>query len=108
MKLHQPEQAMSAFERAVSLDPRNGRAGTASAFARRQAEQNEVGIVGVRSIAQADAPADADIPFAKATLVTLHRTAAEARDAAERVLKINPNYPQAAELLRALQTRPNK
>jgi len=49
--------------------------------------------------AEKAAPADADIPFATATIYAQHGRAAEAKAAASRALIINPAYAPARALL---------
>ncbi|HWE01978.1 MAG TPA: tetratricopeptide repeat protein [Tepidisphaeraceae bacterium] len=102
----QGSSALAAFEKAVNLDPKNARAWYNLALARQKAGQAGAALIAYAK-AQAADPSDADIPYAKATLfIQLHRPS-EARDALKRTLSINPNYPQAQELLQSLQDPPS-
>jgi tetratricopeptide (TPR) repeat protein len=101
----QADQAMAAFEKAVGVDPHNSRAWYNLGIARQKAKQDETALIAYANAEAAD-PLDADIPYARATLLARLNRRAEAREAVIRALKISPEYPQAAQLLQALQATP--
>ena len=55
------------------------------------------------SRAEAAAPGDQGIPYAQATILAQLGRTTEARAAVERALRIQPNFPDATELLRQLR-----
>lgn len=100
----EPARAVAALERATQLDPARGRAWYNLGLARRDAGQVDAALDALKKGEAAD-PSDADIAYARALLLAqLHRTA-EAREEAERVLRIRPGYRPAEELLRSLAAK---
>jgi tetratricopeptide (TPR) repeat protein len=95
------EAARSALEQAVKLDPQFSQAWYNLGLAWNAAGNPESAL---QSLARAEAvdSSSAQIPYARATILARAGRLDEARAAARRALQIQPNYGDAADLLRTL------
>src|SRR5207253_4953831 len=93
--------AVREFEETVKLDPKHARAWYNLGLARNALGETDAAIQSLRQGEAAD-PRDARIPFARATIHARLRQIAEAREAAQRALAIQPDYQDARQLLQAL------
>ena len=95
-------RTIEALEQAVRLAPRHARALYNLGLAynsRGDAEQ----AIEMLTRAESAAPGDPHIPYARATIYARLGRMPEARSAAARALQIQPDFPDASELLRRLQ-----
>ena len=95
------QNAVREFEETVKVDPKHARAWYNLGLARNALGETDAAIRSLRSGETAD-PRDARIPFARATIHARLRQIAEAREAAQRALIIQPDYRDAQQLLQAL------
>ncbi len=93
--------AVKEFEEAVRIDPKHSRAWYNLGLARNALGETDAAIAALRKAEVAD-PRDPRIPFARATIHLRLRQIPEAREAAQSAITIQPNYPDAQQLLRAL------
>ncbi len=100
----EPAQVRAELEEAVKLDPRHARAWYNLGLARFGAG-NAPGAVQALIAAETAAPQDPQIPYARATIHAQIGQLHEARTAAQRALELNPQFAEAASLLRQLQGR---
>ena len=91
----------SELERAVKCDPRHSRAWYNLGLAR-SAAGDDAGAVDALVRAESADATDAHIPYARATVLARLGKISEAKAAARRALELNPNYSEAAALLRQL------
>lgn len=94
-------RVLTELETAVKLDPRHARAAYNLGLAR-QAAGDSTGAIQALLAAENAEPRDARIPYARATVHAQLGQFAQARAAAERALRLEPNFPPAAALLRQL------
>lgn len=94
-------KALAALETAVKLEPRHARAGYNLGLAR-NAAGNPAGAIQALIAAESAEPNDPRIPYARATIHAQLGQINEARQAARRALELNPNFTEAAALLRHL------
>jgi tetratricopeptide (TPR) repeat protein len=95
------QNAMKEFDETVRIDPKHARAWYNLGLARNSLGETNAAISALRKAESAE-PRDPRIPFARATIHARLRQIPEAREAAQRALAIQPNYPDAQQLLRAL------
>ena len=95
------EKFLAELEMAVKLDPHHARAGYNLGLAR-HAAGNPAGAIQALLAAEAADPRDPRIPYARATIHAKLGQIAEARQAAQRALELNPRSAEAAALLRQL------
>ena len=86
----------------MKLDPRHARAWYNLGLAR-SAAQDDLGAIDALIHAESVDSIDARIPYARATVLARLGRMEEARMAARRALDINPQFTEAATLLRQLQ-----
>ncbi|MGB8168271.1 MAG: tetratricopeptide repeat protein [Chthoniobacteraceae bacterium] len=100
-EMNRPAEAHAELERTVKLDPQFGRAWYNLGLARNAANQIELALI---ALARAEAldPGNPQAPYAAATILARQQRTREAEQAARRALRVAPNYPEAAELLRVL------
>lgn len=103
-ELGDSRQVLAQLEEAVKLDPRHARAQYNLGLAR-NAASNPTGAIHALLAAESAAPNDAMIPYARATIHAQLGQLREARQAASRALEINPQFAEAATLLRQLNGR---
>ena len=94
-------KAIEQFEKAVKLDAHLDRAWYNLGLARNAAGQVEPALDALNH-AQAAAPNDPRIPYAAATILARAGRVGEAEAAARRALMLQPDFPEAAQLLRVL------
>jgi tetratricopeptide (TPR) repeat protein len=99
------DQTIAALENAVRLDPRHGRAWFNLGLARNSLGQPEAALDALLR-AEATAPDDPQIPYARATVLVRLGRKPEARVATERALDLNPGYADAQRLLEELTRTP--
>ena len=92
----------SELEEAVKLDPRNALAGYNLGLAR-NAAGNPTGAIEALLAAESIDPRDPRIPYARATIQARLGQREQARQAARRALELNPQFAEAATLLRQLK-----
>lgn len=100
-ELGDARQVLKELEEAVKLDPRLARAQYNLGLAR-NAAGNSTGAIQALIAAESAAPNDPMIPYARATIHAQLGQLREARQAASRALEINPQFAEAAALLRQL------
>ena len=100
-ELGDSRKVLAELEEAVKLDPRHARAGYNLGLAR-HAAGNPTGAIQALLAAETAAPNDPAIPYARATIHAQLGQMNEARQAARRALEMNPQFPEAAALLREL------
>ena len=93
--------AIELLETAVKLDAGNDRAWYNLGLARNAAGQIGPALEALNR-AQTVAPNDARIPYASATILARAGRVAEAKAAAQRALTLQPDFVEAAQLLRSL------
>lgn len=94
-------EAARQLEQAVQLNPQLGNAWYNLGLARNALGQPELALESLFR-AEALAPTDARIPYARATILARLGRTREAAAAAGRALAIQPDYPEAKQLLRDL------
>ncbi|MGE3309166.1 MAG: tetratricopeptide repeat protein [Limisphaerales bacterium] len=94
-------QAVAALEEALRLDPSNDRAAYNLGLAYQQRGDSGRALT-MLELAERANPRDARIPYARATVLMQSDLRAEAREAARRVLAIDPTHAGAGELIRIL------
>ncbi|MBL9127499.1 MAG: HEAT repeat domain-containing protein [Verrucomicrobiales bacterium] len=92
-------QAVSALEEACRRDPAHDRAAYNLGLAYRQRGETDRSVATLEAAERAN-PRDPRIPYARATVLMQIGRTSEARDAARRVLELEPTHPGAAELMR--------
>jgi len=92
-------QAVMALEEALRLEPSNDRAAYNLGLAYQQRGDTGRALAMLES-AERSNPRDARIPYARATVLMQSDRHGEAREAARRVLQIEPEHAGARELLR--------
>jgi Flp pilus assembly protein TadD len=102
-ELGESGNVLKELEEAVKLDPRHARAGYNLGLAR-HAAGNSLGAISALLAAESAAPNDPAIPYARATIHAQLGQRREARQAASRALELNPQSPEAAALLRQLDS----
>jgi len=95
------DDARAALAEAVKLDPRFAKAWYNLGLACNAAGQTEPALDDLLRAESLD-PAAPQIPYARATILTRVGRVADARVAARRALELQPDYPEARELLRSL------
>ena len=100
-ELGDSRKVIAELEEAVKLDPRHARAQYNLGLAR-HAAGNSLGAIQALLAAENAAPRDAAIPYARATIHAQLGQMNEARQAVSRALELNPQFPEAAALLRQL------
>lgn len=95
------QNAVREFEEAVKLERRHTRAWYNLGLARSALGEPDAAITALREAAHAD-PRDARIPYALATIHLRQRQAPEARAALQRAITLQPNYPEARQLLQSM------
>ncbi len=95
-------RTIESLEQAVRIAPRHSRAlyNLGLAFSSRGDTEQALEML---TRAESAAPGDAHIPFARATIFARLGRLAEARAAAARALQIQPDFPDASELLHQLR-----
>jgi Flp pilus assembly protein TadD len=101
------ERVITELEEAVKCDPRHARAWYNLGLAR-AGRGDDAGAENALIRAESAEPTDPAIPYARATILVRQGRIAEARMAAQRALTINRNYTPAAELMRQLQSAPQR
>ena len=101
-ELGESAKTLAELETAVKLDPRHARAGYNLGLAR-NAAGNPIGAIQALIAAENASPRDPLIPYALATIHAQLGQRAEARQAAQRAVEINPQFAEAVALLRQLQ-----
>lgn len=101
-ELGDSQKVLAELEQAVKLDPHHARAAYNLGLAR-NAAGNPTGAIQALITAESADPRDPRIPFARATIHAQLGQLDQARTAARRALEIDPNFAQAAALLRQLQ-----
>jgi tetratricopeptide (TPR) repeat protein len=101
-ELGQRSAMMGALEKAVALDPRHARAWYNLGLARRDAGNLDAALDALQRAEGIDAT-DADIPYARATILKQINRLPEARAALARVLELRPDYPGAAAMLESIK-----
>jgi tetratricopeptide (TPR) repeat protein len=96
-----PAQTIEALKTAVKLDARNARAWYNLGLAQNAASQTDAALSALAK-AEAAAPEDPGIPYARATILAKVGRVEEARTAAQRALTLRPDFAEAARLLQAL------
>ena len=96
--------ALAELEQAVKLDSHHARAAYNLGLAR-NADGNTAGALQALQAAETADPRDAQIPYARATILARLGRIGEARTAAGHALELNPKFREASELL---QNLPNK
>lgn len=94
-------EARLALEQAVKLEPQFAQAWYNLGLAYAAQEQLEPALEALVRAESLEAQS-AQIPFARATVLARLNRTGEARRAAQRALEIQPDFPEARELLRAL------
>jgi Flp pilus assembly protein TadD len=102
-ELGESGNVLKELEEAVKFDPRHARAGYNLGLAR-YAAGNSLGAISALLAAESAAPNDPAIPYARATIHAQLGQRREARQAASRALELNPQSPEAAALLRQLDS----
>ncbi len=92
------EKTARALEKAVQLNPLHGRAWFNLGLARNSLGQSEAALDAL-SHAETAAPADPEIPYARATILLRLSRVAEAKRAATHALELDPNYSDAKKLI---------
>jgi Flp pilus assembly protein TadD len=92
---------VSSLEKTVELDARNARAWYNLGLAYNSMNQPQRAIEALRR-GEAAGPSDYAIPYARATIHARLDQRAEAVEAATRALRLNPQFAEAAQLLRSL------
>jgi tetratricopeptide (TPR) repeat protein len=98
----QPDGAARELETTVALNPRHARAWYNLGLTRNQRGQTDKAIEALLRGESADS-SDPEIPYALATILLRTGQQNEARAAAERALRIAPNYEAARQLLGTLK-----
>jgi Flp pilus assembly protein TadD len=101
-ELGDSQKVLAELEQAVKLDPHHARAAYNLGLAR-NAAGNPTGAIQALITAESADPRDPRIPYARATIHAQLGQLDQARAAARRALEIDPNFAQAAALLRQLQ-----
>jgi tetratricopeptide (TPR) repeat protein len=101
-ELGQKSAMMGALGKAVALDPRHARAWYNLGLALRDAGNPDSALDALQRAEAVDV-SDADIPWARATILKQLNRIPEARSALIRVLELRPGDPEASALLRTLQ-----
>ena len=101
-ELGDQKRTINALEEAVRLAPGHARALYNLGLAYHARGETESALQTL-SRAEAAAPGDQGIPYAQATILAQLGRTTEARAAVERALRIQPNFPDATELLRQLR-----
>jgi predicted CXXCH cytochrome family protein len=94
-------QAVRSLEEALRLEPSNDRAAYNLGLAYQQRGDTGRALVMLETAERAN-PRDARIPYARATVLMQSARHQEAREAAVRVLQVEPQHAGATELLRVL------
>jgi Flp pilus assembly protein TadD len=92
---------VSSLEKTVELDGRNARAWYNLGLAYSSMNQPQRAVEALRR-GEAAGPSDYAIPYARATIHARLGQRGEAVEAATRALQLNPDFPEAAQLLRSL------
>lgn len=100
-ELGESAKALAELEAAVKLNPRHARAAYNLGLAR-NAAGNPAGAIQALLAAEAADSRDPRIPYARATIHARLGQLDEARQAARRALELNPQFREAATLLRQL------
>jgi tetratricopeptide (TPR) repeat protein len=100
------DKTAAALEKAVQLDPRHARAWYNLGLARNSLGQMD-GAIDALVRAESFAPNDPQIPYARATILLRTGRVQEAKAAASRAVEINPQYPEATQLLKELSRVPS-
>jgi predicted CXXCH cytochrome family protein len=95
------ENAVKEFEETVRIDKRHARAWYNLGLAKNALGKTDESIAALRE-GEAAAPGDPRIPYARATIHARLGQRAEAREAAQRALAIQPENPEARQLMQAL------
>jgi tetratricopeptide (TPR) repeat protein len=103
-ELGDSEKTLAELESAVKLDPRDARAQYNLGLARNSAG-NSVGAIQSLIAAENDDPRDPRLPYALATIYAHLGRLTDARQTAQRVLDLNPNFNEAIILLQQLKDR---
>lgn len=93
--------AVTMLEKTVQLDPSHGRAWYNLGLARSAQNQPQAAIEALLQGESAE-PSDPAIPYARATIHARLGQRQEAVEATVRALQLRPDFPEAAQLLRAL------
>lgn len=101
-ELGEIKKTINDLREAVRLDPQHARAWYNLGLALNEVGQPQAGLDALIR-AEAAAPADPSIPYARATLLVGLGRAADARQAARRALEIDPGYAPAQALLGSLR-----
>lgn len=96
-------RVLPELELAVKCDPKFARAWYNLGLAR-SAQGNDAGALDALVRAESADPSDPHPPFARATILARLGRTDEARTAARRALEIQPDFPDARNLLHALET----
>ena len=100
-ELGESAKVLAELEEAVKLDPRHARAQYNLGLAR-NAARNPTGAIQALLAAETAEPRDAQIPYARATIHAQLGQMDAAKKAASRALELNPQFAEAAALLRQL------
>ena len=103
-ELGETEKVLTELETAVKLNPRHARAEYNLGLAR-NAAGNPTGAIQALLTAETADPRDPRIPYARATIHAQLGQMNAARQATRRALELNPNFTEAAVLLKQLQTK---
>lgn len=100
-ELGELDQAVKALQEAVRLDPDYGRAWYNLGLGYSAQEKPEAAL---QALARAEEllPGTPEVPYARATILLRLGRQEEAREAARRMLRIDPSHPQARHLLELL------
>jgi predicted CXXCH cytochrome family protein len=96
------DQALAALETTVQLDPLHARAWYNLGLARQQAGNSPGALAALLQGENAD-PRDPQIPYARATILLQLAQPAEARQALQRALQVQPAFTPARDLLNQLE-----
>ena len=96
-----PDQTAAELQTAVTLDPTHTRAWNNLGLARHTLGDPAGALLALQR-GEATAPADARLPYARATILARLGRTAEAKAAAQRALQIQPGQPEATALLQSL------
>jgi predicted CXXCH cytochrome family protein len=95
------DKTIDLLRQTLALNPRHPRAAYNLGLAYAQTNRLDAAIAALRQ-AEGISPADPQIPYARATIHARQGQKAEAREAAQRALQIDPTYVDAMRLLQSM------